>query len=65
MLELVELENELLQKIDLFAKSKGQNRDTFVREALLCYIEDLEDIEAAEQVLTLIAKKSPISKVVG
>ena len=48
----IRLEKDLEQEIDLLAKSKGSNRSAVVREAIVRYLEDNEDLELARQALT-------------
>ncbi len=47
----IRLEKYLEQEIDLLAKSKGSNRSAVVREAIVRYLEDNEDLELARQAL--------------
>jgi RHH-type rel operon transcriptional repressor/antitoxin RelB len=47
----IRLEKELEQEIDLLAKTKGSNRSAVVREAIVRYLEDNEDLELAKQAL--------------
>jgi len=47
----IRLEKDLEQEIDLLAKSKGTNRSAVVREAIVRYLEDNEDLELAKQAL--------------
>ncbi len=47
----IRLEKDLEQEIDLLAKSKGSNRSAVVREAIVRYLEDNEDLELARQAL--------------
>ena len=47
----IRLEKDLEQEIDLLAKSKGSNRSAVVREAIVRYLEDNEDLELARQSL--------------
>ncbi len=47
----IRLEKELEQELDLLAKSKGSNRSAVVREAIVRYLEDNEDLELARQAL--------------
>ena len=47
----IRLEKDLEQAIDLLAKSKGSNRSAVVREAIVRYLEDNEDLELAKQAL--------------
>ena len=45
----IRLEKDLEQEVDLLAKSKGSNRSAVVREAIVRYLEDNEDLELAKQ----------------
>ncbi|HKJ65386.1 MAG TPA: ribbon-helix-helix protein, CopG family, partial [Desulfopila sp.] len=45
------LEKDLEQEVDLLAKSKGSNRSAVVREAIVRYLEDNEDLELAKLAL--------------
>ena len=47
----IRLEKDLEQEIDLLAKVKGSNRSVVVREAIVRYLEDNEDLELARQAL--------------
>jgi RHH-type rel operon transcriptional repressor/antitoxin RelB len=47
----IRLEKELEQELDFLAKVKGSNRSVVVREAIIRYLEDNEDIELARQAL--------------
>lgn len=47
----IRLEKELEEELDLLAKSKGSNRSSVIREAIIRYLEDNEDLELAKQVL--------------
>ena len=47
----IRLAKDLEQEIDLLAKSKGSNRSAVVREAIIRYLEDNEDLELAKQAL--------------
>jgi len=47
----IRLEKELEEELDLLAKSKGSNRSAVIREAIIRYLEDNEDLELAKQVL--------------
>lgn len=48
----IRLEKELEQQLDLLVKTKGSNRSTVVREAIVRYLEDNEDLELAQHALT-------------
>jgi len=43
----IRLDKELEAELDLLAKAKGSNRSTVVREAIVRYLEDNEDLELA------------------
>jgi RHH-type rel operon transcriptional repressor/antitoxin RelB len=45
------LEKELEEQIDLLAKVKQSNRSAVVREAVIRYLEDNEDLELARKAL--------------
>jgi len=47
----IRIEKELEQELDLLAKSKGSNRSAVVREAIVRYLEDNEDLELAKQAI--------------
>ncbi len=55
----IRLEKDLEKEIDLLAKTKGSNRSAVVREAIVRYLEDNEDLELAKQALAeTISSKS-------
>jgi RHH-type rel operon transcriptional repressor/antitoxin RelB len=45
----IRIEKELEQELDLLAKAKGSNRSAVVREAIVRYLEDNEDLELAKR----------------
>jgi RHH-type transcriptional regulator, rel operon repressor / antitoxin RelB len=47
----IRLEKELEEQIDMLAKVKQSNRSAVVREAVIRYLEDNEDLELARQAL--------------
>ncbi|MCM2265924.1 MAG: ribbon-helix-helix protein, CopG family [Desulfuromonadales bacterium] len=47
----IRLEKELEIELDLLARAKGSNRSAVVREAIVRYLEDNEDLELARQSL--------------
>lgn len=53
----IRLEKELEQELDLLAKAKGSNRSTVVREAIVRYLEDHEDLELARQALAATGER--------
>jgi RHH-type transcriptional regulator, rel operon repressor / antitoxin RelB len=50
----IRLDKELEQEIDLLAKATGKSRSAVVREAVVRYLEDNEDLALARQALTEI-----------
>ena len=50
----IRLDKELEEKIDLLAKTRGSNRSAVVREAIIQYLEDNEDIQLAKECLSQI-----------
>ena len=48
---MTQFKKDLEQEIDILAKSKGSNRSAVVREAIVRYLEDNEDLELAKQAL--------------
>jgi len=44
----VRLDKEIEGQIDLLAKASGSNRSSIVREAIMRYLEDNEDLELAK-----------------
>jgi RHH-type rel operon transcriptional repressor/antitoxin RelB len=47
----IRLEKELEQELDLLAKARGSNRSAVVREAIVRYLEDNEDLDLARRAL--------------
>jgi len=44
----IRLDKEIEQELDLLAKTRGSNRSAVVREAILQYLEDNEDLNLAK-----------------
>lgn len=59
----IRLEKELEQEIDLLAKAKGSNRSSVVREAIVRYLEDNEDLELAHQALAEMSSQKSLKDV--
>jgi len=47
----IRMEKSLEQELDLLVKLRGSNRSAVVREAIIRYLEDNEDLELARQAL--------------
>jgi len=58
----IRLEKELEQELDLLVKARGSNRSSVVREALVRYLEDNEDLELAKQALAETGGSKPLSE---
>ncbi|MCK4623510.1 MAG: ribbon-helix-helix protein, CopG family [Desulfuromonadales bacterium] len=56
----IRLEKELERELDMLAKSKGSNRSAVVREAIVRYLEDNEDLELARQALAEIGGRKSL-----
>jgi len=48
----IRLDKELEKEIDLLAKTRGSNRSAVVREAIIQYLEDNEDLRLAKEALS-------------
>jgi RHH-type rel operon transcriptional repressor/antitoxin RelB len=48
----IRLDKELEKALDLLAKTRGSNRSALVREAIIKYLEDNEDIQLAKESLS-------------
>ena len=58
----IRLEKELEQEIDLLAKTRRSNRSAVVREAIVRYLEDNEDLELARQALSETRGSKPLKE---
>ena len=47
----IRLDKELEKELDLLAKTRGSNKSAVVREAIIQYLEDNEDIQLAKESL--------------
>ena len=45
----IRLDKELEQAIDMLAEARGSNRSAVVRDAIIRYLEDNEDLDLANQ----------------
>jgi RHH-type rel operon transcriptional repressor/antitoxin RelB len=48
----IRLDKDLEKELDLLVKAKGSSRSAVVREALVHFLEDNEDLELARQALS-------------
>lgn len=59
----IRLEKELERDLDLLAKSRGSNRSVVVREAIIRYLEDDEDLQLAKKSLSKMNSSKPLKQV--
>ena len=59
----IRLDKELEMELDLLAKQRGSNRSTVVREAIIRYLEDDEDLQFAKKSLADMKNTKPLSQV--
>jgi len=52
----VRLPVDIEKRLDALAKATGRSKSFYVREAILEYLEDLEDIYLAEEVLVRVRR---------
>jgi RHH-type rel operon transcriptional repressor/antitoxin RelB len=52
----IRIEDLLIEQVDLLAKTKHMNRSSIIREAIVRYLEDNEDLALA---LEVMKKKNP------
>ena len=58
----IRLDKEIERSLDLLAKSRGSNRSSVVREAILQYLDDNEDLELAKQAQSQILGHKPLKQ---
>ncbi len=58
----IRLDKELEKEIDLLAKTRGSNRSAVVREAIIQYLEDNEDIQLAKESLINLKSSKSLKK---
>jgi RHH-type rel operon transcriptional repressor/antitoxin RelB len=58
----IRLDKEIERNLDLLAKSRGSNRSSVVREAILQYLDDNEDLELAKQAQSQILGHKPLKQ---
>ena len=58
----IRLDKEIERNLDLLAKSRGSNRSSVVREAILQYLDDNEDLELAKQAQSHILGHKPLKQ---
>jgi RHH-type rel operon transcriptional repressor/antitoxin RelB len=58
----IRLDKEIERNLDLLAKSRGSNRSSVVREAILQYLDDNEDLELAKQAQSQMLGHKPLKQ---
>ena len=58
----IRLDKDLEKEIDLLAKSRGSNRSAVVREAILQYLEDNEDLQLAKASLSKMSSTKSLKR---
>ena len=58
----VRLDKELEKELDLLAKTRGSNRSEVVREAIIQYLEDNEDLQLAKESLSKMSSTKSLKK---
>ena len=58
----IRLDKELEKEIDLLAKTRGSNRSAIVREAIVQYLEDNEDLEIAKASLSKMSSTKSLKQ---
>ncbi|MEN8243540.1 MAG: ribbon-helix-helix domain-containing protein [Thermodesulfobacteriota bacterium] len=59
----IRLDKELEKELDLLAKDRGSNRSAVVREAIIRYLEDDEDLQLAKKSLADIKSSKSLKQV--
>jgi predicted DNA-binding protein len=58
----IRLDKELEEELDLLAKTRGSNRSAVVREAIILYLEDNEDLLLAKQSLSKMSSTKSLKQ---
>ena len=58
----IRLDKELEKEIDLLAKTRGSNRSAVIREAIIQYLEDNEDLELAKESLSKMSSTKSLKQ---
>jgi RHH-type rel operon transcriptional repressor/antitoxin RelB len=58
----IRLDKELEQELDLLAKTRGSNRSAVVREAIIRYLEDNEDLQLAKESLSKMSSTKSLKQ---
>jgi len=58
----IRLDKEIEKDLDLLAKNRGSNRSAVVREAILKYLEDNEDLDQAKKAQSEMLGHKPLKQ---
>ena len=58
----IRLDKEIERDLDLLARKRGSNRSAVVREAILRYLEDNEDLDLAKQAQSQTLSHKPLKQ---
>ena len=58
----IRLDKELEKEIDLLAKARGSTRSAVVREAIVQFLEDNEDLQLAKEALSEMRSTKSLKK---
>ena len=58
----IRLDKELEKELDLLAKTGGSNRSAVVREAIIQYLENNEDLQLARESLSNMSSSKSLKK---
>ena len=58
----IRLDKELEKELELLAKTRGSNRSAVVREAIIQYLEDNEDLQLAKESLSKMSSTKSLKQ---
>ena len=58
----IRLDKELEKELDLLAKTRGSNRSAVVREAIIQYLEDNENLQLAKESLSKMSSSKSLKQ---
>jgi RHH-type rel operon transcriptional repressor/antitoxin RelB len=58
----IRLDKELEKELELLAKTRGSNRSAVVREAIIKYLEDNEDLQLAKESLSKMSSTKSLKQ---
>ena len=58
----IRLDKEIEKELDLLAKIRGSNKSEVVREAIIQYLEDIEDLQLAKDSLSKMSSTKSLGQ---